>query len=97
VRNHRVLGASPTSEEDEVGLPEIVVPAGSSALVLANLMETDGFVTLKLDDRAIIAELTEAGLGDDLHLDMGTNQPPDDDSDAWDRLSPIAEQGAFSR
>jgi hypothetical protein len=70
-------------------IPDVIVPADSTAVVEMNLLRGSGSLVLEPDDKNIRAELNYVTDGMIL-LDIGTDSPPPDDSDIWDQEAPFA-------
>jgi hypothetical protein len=81
---------SDLSEPDpHILVPDVIVPAGATAVVRINTLRKDGLIALEPDDRALIAELKSVSR-DVIFLNPPFgDSPPLSEADVWDELGPI--------
>lgn len=72
-------------------VPDVIVPAGATAVVCINTLRRDGLIALESDDRALIAELQNVAR-DVIFLNPPFgNSPPSEDAQVWNQLGPIGQ------
>jgi hypothetical protein len=78
-----------TDLQENPDIQDVTVSSGSTAVVEMNLLRESGSVVLEPDDKNLRAELNYVTDGM-IFLDIGTNSPPAEESDIWDRDAPFA-------
>ena len=77
--------------DPDTPVPDVIVPAGATAVVCINTLRQDGHIALESDDRALIAELQNVAR-DVIFLNPPFgNSPPSEDAQVWNQLGPIGQ------
>jgi hypothetical protein len=84
--------ADPSDPDPDLPVPDVIVPANSSAVVCMNTLSENGTMALMPDDLGLRAELREVGSEAIFFLPTPFgDSPPPEDADVWNQLGPVGQ------